>query len=377
MAPTTESRLSPFWESLDRLREGGAVRISALLVLLVASGDYFVGTEVSFSIFYFLPISVAAWYAGRWVAYGTAAVSALCWLANDLWLGHQSYSEPWIPYWNAFMRLMIFLIVVTLLSHWQQALARERIVHEELDLARRAQLELKDQLLSHVSHELRTPLTAAHQFVAIVQDGIAGPVTDRQSEYLDITTRNLTQLSRMIGDLLDASRSETGKLKVEPEAVRIDHLLGEVIPATRAAAADRGIDVTLDAPAHMPTVLADPGRVRQVVTNLVDNALKFTPSGGHVTIRAELDEDRAFARVSVADTGRGIPPEDLDHLFERLYQAGTDDSVSRQGLGLGLFISREIVLRHGGRIWAESEVGRGSSFHFTLPLAKEDRTHET
>ncbi|MDP2956458.1 MAG: HAMP domain-containing sensor histidine kinase, partial [Longimicrobiales bacterium] len=250
-----------------------ALRLSVVLILVVAAGDYGVGTEISFSIFYFLPISVAAWYAGRGAGYGVSVVSAFCWLANDLWIGHQAYSAAWIPYWNAFMRLMIFLIVVTLLAHWKRALSAERRAHLELDRARRDQLELKDQLLSNVSHELRTPLTAAQQFVAIMLDGIAGPMTDRQTEYLDTVQRNLKQLGRMIGDLLDTARSGSGKLSIEISRVRIDELVAELVRTARPPAAEHGVELVLEAAAPVPEVLSDAGRVRQVVTNLLDNAL--------------------------------------------------------------------------------------------------------
>lgn len=361
----------PPWERFDRVAGKDALPISAALVLLVAVGDYVVGTEVSFSIFYFIPIAVAAWYAGRGAGFGMAGASAFCWLANDLWLGHQAYSAVWIPYWNAFMRLMIFLIVVTLLDHWKRALGAERRAHLELDQVRRAQLELKDQLLSNVSHELRTPLTAAQQFVAILLDGIAGPITDRQGEYLEIAQRNLKQLGRMIADLLDTTRSGSGKLSIEMGPVQIDELVEELVETAAAPAAERGVEIVLETEAPVPEVLSDAGRVRQVVTNLLDNAVKFTPAGGRVTVRVRSGLEGGFLRVSVEDTGPGIPAEAQEHLFQRLYQAESDEALARRGLGLGLYISREIVKHLGGRIWAESEVGRGSAFHFTLPLAQE------
>jgi len=359
-------------ERLDRVAGSNADSLSILLILMVAAGDYFVGTEVSFSIFYLLPISVAAWYGGRTAGYGASMVSSIAWLANDLWIGHRAYSAVWIPYWNATMRLMIFLVVVTLLAHWKEALITAFSARQELDRTRRKQLELKDQLLSNVSHELRTPLTAAQQFVAIVLDGMAGEMNDRQKEYLEIAYRNQKQLGRMIGDLLDATRSESGKLSVEISRVQIDGLLAEIVQTAGTAAAERGVELAFEPSAPVRAVLSDEGRVGQVVTNLVDNALKFTPSGGRVTVRTTSGLDDGFLRVSVQDTGKGIPADAQEHLFERLYQVDGDNAVSRKGLGLGLYISREIVNRIGGTIWAESEIGTGSTFHFTLPLAPEE-----
>ena len=175
----------------------------------------------------------------------------------------------------------------------------------------------------------------------------------------------------MIGDLLDTARGEAGKLSIEISRVRVDDVVAEAVRTAGSRAAERGVELALEAAVPVPEVLSDAGRVRQVVTNLLDNALKFTPSGGRVTVRVTAGSDDGFVRVSVEDTGKGISAEAQKHLFQRLYQADDDDATSRRGLGLGLYISREIVNSQGGRIWAESEVGRGSTFHFTLPLASE------
>ncbi len=244
----------------------------------------------------------------------------------------------------------------------------EELTHAylELDRSRREQLEMKDQVLSHVSHELRTPLTAAYQFVTILKRGLAGELQPQQREYIGDIERNLSQLRKMIADLLDTSRAESGKLIIEVQRLALSETVADVVRTLTSAVEEKGISLGAELPPDLPDVTADPVRVRQVLTNLVDNAQKFTPSGGSITIRAGLFDEK-FVCVSVTDTGRGIAPDDHQRIFRRLAQVGDGSEESRKGLGLGLFICKEIVRRHGGDITVESEVGTGSTFYFTLP----------
>jgi signal transduction histidine kinase len=174
----------------------------------------------------------------------------------------------------------------------------------------------------------------------------------------------------MIQDLLDATRADTGKLTIEPRPLQLKEVSSEVIRALHPRAGELDVSLVDEVPLDLPTLLADPARVRQVLFNLVDNALKFTPKGGRVEIRSELrDAEPGYACITVSDTGHGIRPEAQGELFQRLHQARDGAGTSRQGLGLGLYIARELVTRQGGRIWVESQPDRGSRFTFTLPLA--------
>ena len=251
-------------------------------------------------------------------------------------------------------------------------MAERRRTQEALERERLEQIRLKDQFLSHVSHELRTPLAVIHQFVSILQDGIGGPLSDGQREYLEVTMRNVEQLRGMIGDLLDVTRAQTGRLRIAPRRMSLTELIEDVVASLRIAAEQKDISLCTKLPAEMPDAHADPDRVRQVLINLIGNACKFTDPGGRVTISAANGDDpsaggNGHLLVQVRDTGRGIPQDQLEHVFDQLYQVEADDASSRQGLGLGLYICRELVAQHGGRIWAESELGRGSVFSFTLP----------
>ena len=238
----------------------------------------------------------------------------------------------------------------------------------EIEATRREQLELKDRLLSHVSHELRTPLAALHQFLSIVLDGVAGKITEEQQEYLAAAFRNAEQLRHMIDDLMDLNRARNGKLRVECDLVSVAPLLTDTVRGLGARAAEKRVRLEECLPGDLPLVQGDSARIRQVLGNLVENAIKFTPEGGSVTVTAAPDpEDDALLRVSVCDTGCGIEPEAVKRIFERLHQEDSTLSDSRLGLGLGLAIVKELVKRQGGRIWVESQLGHGSTFHFVLP----------
>ena len=255
-----------------------------------------------------------------------------------------------------------------LIRSLRHAMERRRLI-SELDEMRRHQLELKDEFISHVSHELRSPLTAVHQFVTILLEGLAGEINDEQREYLEIALRNVNQLRVMIGDLLEVTRARTGKLTIRLQRTAIGDVLHQAVDTYRETASRKGVALIEEPPASLPPALADPDRLGQVVRNLLDNAIKFTPPGGTVRFGARIaEEDSSFLCVEVSDTGPGVPPEEAARIFEPLYQSAQPIDRSRRGLGLGLYICRELVRRQGGRLSVDSETGRGSTFRFTVPV---------
>jgi len=238
-----------------------------------------------------------------------------------------------------------------------------------LDISRQQQLQFKDQFLSHVSHELRTPLTCIHQFVTILLDGLAGPVSPEQRDHLTTVLKSVNQLRAMIHDLLEATRAESGKMRIAPRCVVISEVMQQAVAMLRPIAEEKRVGLEIAADGRIPLVHADPDRTFQVLFNLVDNAIKFTPPEGSVIVKASLvDVDPDFVYVSVEDTGRGISPEARALIFERMYQDPDSIDNNRKGLGLGLYITKELVALHGGRIWVASQPGHGSVFTFTLPL---------
>jgi signal transduction histidine kinase len=248
------------------------------------------------------------------------------------------------------------------------AVERQALLHS-LEISRKQQIEFKNQFLSHVSHELRTPLTCIHQYASLLFDGLSGPVSPEQRDHLHIILKSVNQLHAMIRDLLEATRAESGKLRIEPRCLALVELAAQAIAMIRPLAIEKQISVELEAPGTIPLVYADPDRVLEVLINLIDNAVKFTSPQGTVTVRLSTQEtDSDFAYVSVSDTGRGISPEALPLIFERLYQDPDAVDGNRSGLGLGLYIARELVNLHGGRIWVASQPGEGTTFTFNLPI---------
>jgi signal transduction histidine kinase len=238
-----------------------------------------------------------------------------------------------------------------------------------LEMSRRQQIKFKNDFLSHVSHELRTPLACIHQFVSLMLDGLAGAILPEQRGHLETVFRSVNQLRIMITDLLEATRAESGKIAIDPSGIVINEVIRQAAAMLQATAEAKGIGLEAAVDTRIPFVYADANRILQVLTNLIDNAIKFTPADGSVMVRARLMEgDPAFVYISVADTGRGIEPEAKALIFERLYQDPNSIDDSRKGLGLGLFIAKELVQLHGGRLWVESQLSHGSTFTFTLPL---------
>jgi signal transduction histidine kinase len=226
-------------------------------------------------------------------------------------------------------------------------------------------------LYHSLAHELKTPLTGAREFISIVRDGLAGEVTEEQSEYLATALSNCDRLVRCINDMLDSCRADAGKLSIHPGRHAVADLIGQVLPAWSSRFAQKDIVLETGFDAELPMVLVDEDRFHQILSNLLSNAIKFTPRGGTIAVRAMHDERRAGGvAVSVADTGRGIDPNKVGRVFDRLYQVTDGDAAVHGGLGLGLNICRELVRLHGGEISVDSKPGEGSVFTFTLPTTK-------
>jgi signal transduction histidine kinase len=255
-----------------------------------------------------------------------------------------------------------------LLRSLRYAIERQRMQAEKNEI-KKLQLQLKDDFLSHVSHELRSPLTAIYQFVTILADGLAGETKPEQHEYLQIILRNVRQLQSMIDDLLEATRAQAGKLNVEPQCACVSDAIVYAVSTLQGSATAKDITLSFDLSTHVPSAYADPTRLRQILIILFDNAIKFTPHGGAVKAQARvLEKDPSFLLVEVSDSGCGINPDMTERIFERLYQVAAPALAARKGLGLGLYICKELVMRQGGQIWVQSPPGQGAIFSFTLPV---------
>lgn len=237
--------------------------------------------------------------------------------------------------------------------------ARER--EKALEISRR-------ELVANVSHDLRTPLSSIRGYVEGLMDGVAAE-PEKTRRYLGVIHDKALSLERLINDLFELSRLEAGQLKMEFVKVNAGEMIKDLCATFSRDAALVGLSFNCRLPSTLPNVNVDPGRIEQVLTNLLQNSFRHTVPGGEVAVKAEVKDSEVL--ISVQDTGEGIDPEDLPHVFERLYTGEKSRSRVKSGTGMGLAIAREIVQVHGGRIWAESDQGRGSIFCFTLPILKE------
>jgi PAS domain S-box-containing protein len=226
--------------------------------------------------------------------------------------------------------------------------------------------KMKSAFVSNVSHELRTPLTAIKASADNMLDRLIGDLNGKQVGYLTRIKSNSDRLARLINDLLDLSTIEAGKIDLRPTKLSLVTLVKEAAESLRPVATEKLINLTVMSADPGVIAWADRDKVIQVLMNLIGNALKFTPTRGKVTIAVAKDS-AAWMQISVTDTGPGIPAEEVNKVFGRFYQIGQAGTQKTQGTGLGLAISKALVEMHGGKIWVESEAGKGSTFSFTLP----------
>lgn len=242
-----------------------------------------------------------------------------------------------------------------------RAYAVERQAAEQLRELDRS----KRRFLANMSHELRTPLTNIIGFARLMLKGADGPLTEQQHSDLQIIYHNGQHLLGLVNDLLDVSHIEAGLMELEFREVNLADLIRSVMATASALVRDKDIALREEIAPDLPTIRADPARIRQVLLRLLTNAAKFTQQGV-ISVRAQPTDGQVL--VSVSDTGMGIPPEDRERIFQRFEQGTLEDGRRPNGAGLGLALSKEFVEMHGGQIWVESEVGKGSTFTFTLPV---------
>ncbi len=225
--------------------------------------------------------------------------------------------------------------------------------------------EIKSQFISTVSHELRTPLTCMKEAVGVIWDGAAGEVMDKQRHFLDIVKRNIDRLAVLVNDVLDFQKLESGRMNPNMELNDIGQVTKSVHDTMLLFAKKKGLDLSLELADNLPKAVFDSDKIVQVLTNLISNAIKFTPEGGRVSVCVEYQCEELVIRIG--DTGMGIPKEHLPKIFEQFYRVPRP-GLAIPGTGLGLPIVNKIVALHGGRIEVESEVDRGSLFTVFLPL---------
>jgi len=238
---------------------------------------------------------------------------------------------------------------------------------------------MKSEFVSVASHELRTPLATIKNAVQLVLKGTAGKINENQAKFLSMAERNINRLTNILNDLLNLSRIESGRIEIKFENIGLKGIIELAASSLKPHADGKSIKIDVEINGPLPTVYADPEKMEQILTNLIDNAIKFTPEGGRILIAAQpLPHDGRNVHndgvaVSVKDTGIGIPPEHLGAVFEKFHQVEGSLQRSASGTGLGLAITKGLVEAHQGKIWVESELGKGSTFTFSLPISQGER----
>jgi len=233
----------------------------------------------------------------------------------------------------------------------------------------------KSEFLANMSHELRTPLNGIIGFAELMRDGLGGPITETNAEFLDDILLSSQHLLHLINDILDLAKVEAGKITFRPEKVRLDSVIGEVRQMVREMAAKNQVELRVEVDPSLPEVELDPARLRQVLYNYISNALKFTEAGGKVVVRATPLSERMF-RLEVEDTGIGIRSDDVGKLFSEFQQLDEGAAKKYQGTGLGLALTRRIVEAQGGSVGVSSRWGEGSTFYAILPVRSATETEE-
>ena len=226
-------------------------------------------------------------------------------------------------------------------------------------------MAVKSNFTSMVSHELRTPLSAIKEGIGIVLDGITGKINRKQKDLLQTSKRNVDRLTRLINDILDFQKLDSGMMQFDIQENDINDTVREVSKIMGKLTKQKKLSFSIELQPYLPKVRFDRDKIIQVLTNLINNAIKFTEKGG---IAIKTEQGNNIIHVMVEDTGPGIRKGDLSKLFQAFQQLGAPRERKPGGTGLGLAICKEIIERHRGKIWAESEYGKGSIFHFILPI---------
>jgi signal transduction histidine kinase len=247
------------------------------------------------------------------------------------------------------------------------------LVHADLRVMKKLE-RLKADFNSMIVHDLRSPMNVIQGFIELIRTKVVGEINSEQEELLDIAKENVKKVLTLVDNFLVASKLEVGKFSIEPKVSEIHSLIERIIENHVVLMDNKKITLDSELNKNLPLLYFDSLRLEQVLNNLLSNAIKFTPENGRVWVTTSLfqkklkGEDKMFAQIGVHDTGPGIPEEKLKYVFEKYEQVDSENSMKSSGTGLGLSICKEIINLHGGEIWVESEVKKGSHFYFSLPI---------
>jgi signal transduction histidine kinase len=334
-------------ERLSQWSRTSWVVVGFALTVLLGGLDYLTGHELSFSIFYLIPISLLAWRVGKRAGIVISIFSAASWLTADV-LSGRSYAHPTIPYWNTVVRLGFFLITTYTLS------------------AAQAASERREELMQFIVHDLRAPLANVMTGLQTLQDITGETMDDVQRNLVQSSLVSCSRMLVLINSLLDLAKLESNQMVAGIEESSVERMVKASLEQVSAWARRDHVTLLSSLDSGVSTVFADPVMTMRVLVNLLSNAIKFSPPESTVMIRVSTNGDGAVA-FSVTDQGPGIPREWADRVFDKFIQVEARRAGKTVGSGLGLAFCRKAVEAQGGRIWLDSEVGEGTTVVFTLP----------
>ena len=356
-----------------------------LLVLIVGIIDYVTGVEISLSIIYLFPVFLASWFLNIRTGIAISIGSAILWFLADI-LGGHSYTHPLIPFWNTIARLVIFISFTIIISRLKIAFnERAKLIDKlkmNLEEIRQTQEELKrkSQELAHsnveleqfahvVAHDLKNPLLGVEAYVYRFKKHYKGKLDADAEKYIDYILDGISRMRGLIEDLLEYAK--LGKKAKEFESSNCNDTLNRALANLRVAIEESGALVTHD---KLPMVMVDETQLIQLFQNLIGNAIKYR-RGEPIRIHVSAEKKESEWLFSVSDNGIGIDPKDIENIFEIFHRSkgGSD----HPGTGIGLAICKRIIELHHGRIWAESDPGKGSIFFFTIPIASDRHKEKT
>lgn len=353
------------WKVLRvRFSKAGAVAYGVALALLVAAVDYATGVEVGFSIFYLVPVAFVAWHAGRRLGLAVAVLCAVLWHFMEYPLGGRPVGHPAVAVWNAVMRGGYFVLAVVALARIKGALGHEKGVSR-----------LKGETLSFVSHEFGNHLTVLGMATLLLKESLPDGGTATQKKVLESMERTFAVLKNACANFLNAARLESGHFSLDIRRTELRKLVDESLAVLELLVRQKRIVIERDFPASVIPLRADPDALALVVTNLIGNAVKYTPEGGRVAIRLAVSPADRSVVVSVEDTGIGMSPEDQRRVCSGFYRARTGGETAK-GFGVGLKLAQDVLRSHGSRLEVSSELGHGSRFYFRLPIMEAEPARE-
>jgi len=346
----------------DKLYLESLVYVAAIAVVIHVSG----GVQSYFIFLYFLPSIDTAVNLTKRRTFALWLIITFLMFAEAV-IFHQPVSYAVLSSW-AVGFVAAYGLFLAKESGDAYAAVAEAAVEKEKSVNK-----LKDEFLFIIAHELRGPITAVRGYLELFLTGPASKIGGQVKDLATSAFRQTDRLDNLIIQLLDLSRLETGKLKLASETFELSGFLNEILPAARERTKEKKVELLLTNPQGASNVYADKDRVREVVLNLIENALKFTGEFGKIWVWNESRDDMVY--ISIADNGVGISEEDLSRLFDKFYKtaghlAETEQLEAEKSVGLGLFLTKSLVEKMGGKIFVESKLGKGSKFTFTLPTAK-------